>query len=574
MFRGLCIRIAFLTFFLVQHLSAGGDEGRLFKSIVYTQTEASGALLESEPYHFIATVRNSVEDHSASVLVPASGSWSPNPFSAIEPSLLKGAHFVYDQGFEDEASMDQAFPSGEYVFDVARVYDAATTEFEQTVTFTGGAFPSYYPEITNATWTEGVLQLHPANAIIHYTTTGNLSFQWNLVGGGGSGGGSGSSAPGVLDLTSYLRFGQTYSGSLRLVTKESESIVEDLNAGPNAYHRSSTYSAFKATEVRFSIQMATASSGFQILEATFTGGGQSWDATQILNDKIENNSIVYRVDRGELSGHSYYDQYGDLYVKYENVDGTFEVLVTYDFNEWDNYLILPDSSHQVVPLAFIDWAMRYFNATELSDLSIWGLDEDPDGDHLTNIYEFAFGTNPTMADSITPILPQQVTYENESGYKYFGITYRRNKSAQLNFSVLHSLNLETWAPLFPAEIVKDISGELALEQVSAFSSLSMELLDQQFLQLVITDPNPPPVAFPFPDLSILEATYGADGSFNDVNGIIEAAIIDDSVSLVANNSTMGGDPIFGAVKQLFVRYTYNGTEYTKMVQEGETLILP
>jgi hypothetical protein len=516
-----------------------------------------------------------LDNHSATILVPDSGTWTPNPFSVAETSLLDGAHFVYDQGFQNKVSMDQAFPEGEYVFDVTRVYDIATTDFEQTVAFLDAPFPSTYPEITNATWQGGVLQLHPADAIIYYTTTGGLSFQWNLFDdGGGSGGGYSSNGSGVLDWTGSLRFGRTYSGLFRLVETESESTVEDLNADPNAYHRISTYSAFKATEVRFSIQMATASSGFQILEATLTGGGQSWDATQILNDKIENNSIIYRVDRNELSENTFNDQYGDLYVKYENADGVFEVLTTYDFYDWNNNLILPDPSHRIVPLAFTDWAVRNFDPTELSDLSIWGLDEDPDGDLLTNIYEFAFGTNPTMPDSKASILPKQVIYEDGSGYKYLGISYRRNKLAQLDFSVLYSLNLETWAPLFPLEDVEDISGELAMEQVSVFSSLSMGLFDQQFLRLNIIDPNPAPTPFPLPTLAILEASYGASDSFYDVRYIIEAGIIDDSVALRVDNSTMGGDPIFGVSKELFVRYTFESLEETKTVQEGQILSLP
>ena len=145
---------------------AGGDEGRLLKSLVYNQTDATGAVLDSKPYHFIATVRNSVEDHSASVLVPASGSWSPSPFTVVDPSLLIGAHFVFDQSFSDQSSMDSAFPEGSYTLDITRNYASSTTEFQQAISFTGSSLPSEFPEITNSEWEGGHLVLHPVDAVI------------------------------------------------------------------------------------------------------------------------------------------------------------------------------------------------------------------------------------------------------------------------------------------------------------------------------------------------------------------------------------------------------------------------
>jgi len=562
------------TFATFNILLAGSDEGELLKSRVYNQADAAEAVLDSAPYHFIVSARNSFQEHFASVLIPTNGSWNSNPLILVAPSLLVGSHYIFDQGFSDQSSMDSAFPEGSYTFNISRNYDSSTTEFQQSLILAGSSLPSEYPEISNSEWEDGHLVLHPAEAVINYSSAQDLGFQWELVGGGGSAGGSSSGAGGALDLISFLKFGQSYDGYLRFVSKDSESTYEDNNLDENSSQRLSTYAAYQATEVRFSIKMVSAAAEFEILEARFIGGDQEWNAKELLVEKVQNDSLIYRVDRGELSSYSYYDRYGDLYLKYKNGDGTFETLITYDFDEWDNYLILPDSSHQILPISFTDWATNYFDTTQLTDLSIWGLSEDPDGDLITNICEFAYGTNPTIADNNTNIIPNSVTYEDVLGYKYFGVSYRRNKSAQLNFSVQHSFNLDSWSPVFPSEIVEDIPGELALEQVSVFSSISMHVLDEQFLRLVISDPNQTPIAFPVADLQILEATYGADGSYNNVKEIIEGAVIDNAVSISADNSYMGGDPISGTPKQLFVRYIYQGIEYAKTTQEGQTLILP
>ena len=76
------------------------------------------------------------------------------------------------------------------------------------------------------------------------------------------------------------------------------------------------------------------------------------------------------------------------------------------------------------------------------------------------------------------------------------------------------------------------------------------------------------------NLQIGSASYGANGSFNDVTAIVQSYVINNSVNLLVNNDTMGGDPAFGYVKQLEVSYTYNGSSGSKSVQEGGTLILP
>lgn len=46
---------------------------------------------------------------------------------------------------------------------------------------------------------------------------------------------------------------------------------------------------------------------------------------------------------------------------------------------------------------FTGWRQRFFDAEELADPEISGLDADPDGDQVTNAGEYAFGSDPTVA---------------------------------------------------------------------------------------------------------------------------------------------------------------------------------
>lgn len=75
-------------------------------------------------------------------------------------------------------------------------------------------------------------------------------------------------------------------------------------------------------------------------------------------------------------------------------------------------------------------------------------------------------------------------------------------------------------------------------------------------------------------LLILEATYGANGTTVNVKNLIESRIVNNSVNMTANNSNLGGDPVFGKVKTLYVRYQDSTGHYETNVQEGGTLILP
>jgi hypothetical protein len=553
---------------------AGGDEGTVIKKRVYIQTNAEVVAPDSLPFRFAATIRNSLPNHTGTVLAPSLSSIYPNPFTVVKPSNLFGAHYIFELGFADQVSMDRVFPEDEYTFNIERTYASATTQFSQAVQFTGGEIPVAYPQISNSDWSETALWVHPSDARIFYTSASGVGFSWGIVGSNGSGGGSGSGAPGLLDLTGMLRFGQTLSAEFRFGRTDSAYTVTDPNAGEHEYQRESTYSALKLSVVQFTLRTPAAPTGFNLIEATYGSAGQSWDVSVMLRSKVEDNAIIYRMDEWELTGNSPTWADGSLYIKYENADGVFEGLVPFDRGNWQNYLIVPNPNHTIARISFSEWAKKHFSLIELTDLSLWNWDCDPDGDGKSNLEEFAFGLNPRASDVVTVQYPQVGFWSDSNGYRFLTITFRRNRIAEIDIAVQQSTDLISWPLLAGIETVEGIPGEPTVEKVTVRSTTPIKWFPRQFLRLLITDPNPAPAPPPTALLVILEARYGANGSYNDVTEIIEANIVDDSVSLQINNTTMGGDPIFGTAKELFIRYAYDGLEQTKTVSEGQTLSIP
>ncbi len=552
-------------------LHAGGDEGIVAKQTVLVQTNV-GPLPTSDPsYEFFASVRNSMSNHTGTVLAPLAATIAPNPFSVVASTNLFGAHFIFTRSYVSRTRLDSAFPEGAYTFDIQRFYTNATTSFSQTVEFNGGAIPSAYPQVTNSQWIDGALQLHPADARIFYTAASGVGFSWGVVHSSGSGGGSSSGASGLLDLTGRVNFGQTLSVELRFNSTESASSITDPNAPSNAYQKESTYSALKRSVVRFTVKTPQGPANFRILNATYVSASQSWDVAAMLRGKISGNGIVYRMSEWELTQGSPTSQNGSLNVKYQNAEGVFEASIPFVRSSWENYAILPSPNHTVVPASYVNWAQRFFSTAELPDLSLWGHNEDPDGDGRSNLKEFAFGLNPRASEFSDLSEPKAGIHVDVHGSRFLSISYRRSLGADVLFSLQQSTNLVSWASFSGVETTEDIDGEPNVKKVTVRSSTPVEWFGRQFLRVLVTDTNPPPQP---PSLAIIEATYGANGAFNDVRAVIEAKIINEAISLQVDNSTMGGDPIFGTPKVLFTRYTYLGQEFTRTVLEGGVLTLP
>jgi photosystem II stability/assembly factor-like uncharacterized protein len=85
-------------------------------------------------------------------------------------------------------------------------------------------------------------------------------------------------------------------------------------------------------------------------------------------------------------------------------------------------------------------------------------------------------------------------------------------------------------------------------------------------------PTPPPATSS--DLTILVGRYGADGVYADVRQLLQQSTTNNTITIQVGNHTMGGDPIFGVVKELFVQYSTATGSYEVTVPEGGTLSIP
>ena len=100
----------------------------------------------------------------------------------------------------------------------------------------------------------------------------------------------------------------------------------------------------------------------------------------------------------------------------------------------------------------------------------------------------------------------------------------------------------------------------------------------------VPDPDPTPTPTPTPsptpppatssDLTILVGRYGADGVFADVRQLLQQAVANNALTMKVGNHTMGGDPIFGVVKDLLVQYSTSAGSFEVTVEEGGTLSIP
>lgn len=75
-------------------------------------------------------------------------------------------------------------------------------------------------------------------------------------------------------------------------------------------------------------------------------------------------------------------------------------------------------------------------------------------------------------------------------------------------------------------------------------------------------------------LSILSARYGADETWADVTTLLNGRVVDDALTVIATNDSLGGDPVVNVVKTLVVRFEQDGVVNSISVQEGDTLTIP
>jgi hypothetical protein len=75
-------------------------------------------------------------------------------------------------------------------------------------------------------------------------------------------------------------------------------------------------------------------------------------------------------------------------------------------------------------------------------------------------------------------------------------------------------------------------------------------------------------------LGIDEAIYGSENVSVDVKTLLESWITDNKLQVSISNGNMGGDPEFGKVKTLNLKYRWQGSLYENEVREGGFLDIP
>ena len=76
------------------------------------------------------------------------------------------------------------------------------------------------------------------------------------------------------------------------------------------------------------------------------------------------------------------------------------------------------------------------------------------------------------------------------------------------------------------------------------------------------------------DLIIRMAHYGSGDKTKDVTNILISKITRGKLEFFISNKNLGGDPITGKHKKLEVEFSHGGKVQMKIVDEGDTLILP
>jgi hypothetical protein len=75
-------------------------------------------------------------------------------------------------------------------------------------------------------------------------------------------------------------------------------------------------------------------------------------------------------------------------------------------------------------------------------------------------------------------------------------------------------------------------------------------------------------------ITILSARYGARGAWADVAPLIGTKIQNGKLRIRVTNEELGGDPAPNVFKSLEVNYSWDGADYSKVVDEGQELSLP
>lgn len=131
---------------------------------------------------------------------------------------------------------------------------------------------------------------------------------------------------------------------------------------------------------------------------------------------------------------------GAFFVRWTGTASGRKETVTFDVDRRENTLTGRFSDS---PDYFHTWRPEHFTLNELGDLSVSAFDADPDQDSLTNAVEYAFGSNPRMAETEQALTIDPPTNDGD-GSGYF-IRFKRPVNAlDITYFVMISRNLSDW----------------------------------------------------------------------------------------------------------------------------------
>lgn len=211
-----------------------GNEGEIFKQVVYSQSSASGALLTPTPFGFRATVRNSVTNQTQSLTLPNTSIWTPLSFPL---TTIAGGHFVFDQRFADQQTLSAAFAPGSYRWIWYRPHNTPTTIDQFIDLEPPENYPQAHPSVVGAFWLNGLLRTAPSGFDLSWSQWNNppsgAEIAFELWTEGGSGGGSVSPTSTGIVWAGSLSANKIYDGWVSFRDVRQSLSVTDANASSN-----------------------------------------------------------------------------------------------------------------------------------------------------------------------------------------------------------------------------------------------------------------------------------------------------------------------------------------------------
>jgi hypothetical protein len=129
------------------------------------------------------------------------------------------------------------------------------------------------------------------------------------------------------------------------------------------------------------------------------------------------------------------------------------------------------------------WRFRTFGASDPSlsgPASQW--DNDPDGDGVTTMWEYAFGTDPLSASSVAK---PEMRMATDAGNRFLEYLLPRDKRRGVEFRGAVSTDLSTWQSGAPhSAIVEDAPGHMIFRSATPVSEAPRQFIRAEMI-------NPP-----------------------------------------------------------------------------------